>query len=65
MNALNDLAKSPIVWSAESLGKWATDILGRLQVQLVHSHARSLACIFTQKRSLNKCFFFPSLAATF
>lgn len=57
INAVNYFSK--IVWLAESLGKWATDILGGLQMQLAHNHARSLTPhIFTQKLSLGKCFFF-------
>lgn len=42
----------------ESLGKWATDILGRLQMQLAHSHACSLTHIYTENLSLGKCSFF-------
>lgn len=42
----------------QSLGKWATDILGTLQMQLAHSHACSLAHIYTENLSLGKCFFF-------
>lgn len=42
----------------KSLGKWATDILGRFQMQLAHSHACSLSHIYTENLSLTKCFFF-------
>lgn len=52
----------------QSLGKWATDILGTLQMQLAHSHACSLAHIYTENLSLGKCFFclfFLAATATF
>lgn len=38
--------------------KWATDILGRLQMQRAHSHACSPPHIYTENLSLGKCFFF-------
>lgn len=57
INAVNYLAKSSVVWLVESLGNWAADILGGLQMQLAHSHARSLT-LYLHKSS-------PSVSASF
>lgn len=47
----------------ESLGKWAADILGRLKLQLVHTHACSQTHIYKENLSHSKCFFFFFLSS--